>query len=92
MASSPKQHKEGTSGLEVAQEVATERGGVLVQVVILFGADTKVILVPMAQRLEIVHVDFLKQVTRKKAEQLGEGLWRQATEKTSSRKQGHSCY
>ena len=61
----------------VAQEVATEVVGgavrlgkvypVVVQVVILFGSETWVLLVPMYQRLEGVYVDFLKQVTNSKA-------------------------
>ena len=38
---------------------------VVVQAVLLFGEETWVILATMAQRLEGVHVGFLKQVTRK---------------------------
>ena len=40
----------------------------LVQAVLLFEAETWVILVPMMQTLEVVHVDFLRHVTREKRE------------------------
>ena len=61
----------------MAQEVAMEVVGgagrlgqvypVVVQVVLLFGSETWVLLLPIYQRLEGVHVDFLKQVTNSKA-------------------------
>ena len=39
----------------------------VVQAVLLFGADTWVLLAPMMKRLEEVHVGFLQQVTQKKS-------------------------
>ena len=43
--------------------------------VLLFGADTWLLLVPMAQRLGVVHVGFLQQVTKLKAKILRDGSW-----------------
>ena len=42
----------------------------VVQVVLLFGAETWVLSAPMAKKLEGVHVGFLRQVTR-----LKDGSW-----------------
>ena len=54
----------------------------VIQVVLLFGADTWVFSVPMEQRLDRVHVGFLRQVTNLKAKSLSNGSWRKvATEK-----------
>ena len=50
---------------------------VVVQVVLLFGAETWVLSAPMAQRLEDAHLGFLRQVTGKKAKRLRDGFWRQ---------------
>ena len=44
--------------------------------VLLFGADNFVLAAPMAQRLEGVHVGFLRQVIKFKAKILKDGLWR----------------
>ena len=41
----------------------------------LFGAETWVLLVTMTQRLEGVHVGFLRQVTKLKGKRLRYGLW-----------------
>ena len=58
---------------------------------LLFGADTWVLLAPMAQRLEGVHVGFLKQVTKPKAKQLRDVLWRKAAAKDMSELQHVQC-
>ena len=39
---------------------------VLIQAVLLSGAETWVLLAPMAQRLEVIHAEFLRQVTKLK--------------------------
>ena len=51
---------------EVEPEVSAKFYCAVVQAVLLFGAETWVILARMAQRLEGVHVGLLRQVTRKK--------------------------
>ena len=47
----------------------------MIQAVLLFGADTWVLLAPMSQRLEGVHVVFLRQVAKLNAKRLKDGLW-----------------
>ena len=49
---------------------------VVIQAVLLFGAETWVMLAPMAQSLEGVHVGFLRQVKNLKAKRLRDGSWR----------------
>ena len=49
----------------------------VVQAVILFGADTWVLMETMSQRIEGEHVSFLRQVTHKQAAQRWYGSWRQ---------------
>ena len=44
----------------------------------MFGAETLVLLVPMAYRLEGAHVGFLWCVTKLKENKLKYGLWRKA--------------
>ena len=53
----------------------------VVQVVLFFGADTWVILAPTSQRLDGVHLGFLQQVTKSKANRLRDRLWRKAAAK-----------
>ena len=48
------------------------------------------LLAPMAQRLEGVHVHLLRQVTEKKENRVRYGSWRLVTEKNTSRERGHS--
>ena len=48
----------------------------VIQAVLLFGAETWVLLLPMAQRLEGVHVGLLRQVNKLKEKSLNDGLWR----------------
>ena len=50
---------------------------VLVQAVLFFGAETWVLTEKMSQRLEGLHVIFLRQVTRKQAKRRRDGSWRQ---------------
>ena len=45
----------------------------VIQLVLLFGADTWVLLEPMEQRLEVFHVGFLREVTKLKAKNLKYG-------------------
>ena len=62
---------------EVAESAISEKFyRAVIQAVLLFGAETWVLLAPMAQRLEIVHVGFLRQVTKLKAKRLRDGFWR----------------
>ena len=49
---------------------------VLVQEVILFGAETWVLTEKMSQRIEGEHVIFLRQVTRKQETRRRDGSWR----------------
>ena len=49
------------------------------------------LLAPMAQRLEGVHVGFLKQVTKPKAKQLGDVLWQKAAAKDAGELQHVQC-
>ena len=51
----------------------------VVQAVLLFGAETWVIMVPMMQVLEGGHVSFLWQVTRRQETRWKDGSWRQVT-------------
>ena len=51
----------------------------VVQAVLLFGVETRVLSAPMMQRLEGAHVSFLRQVTQKQATQRRDGSWRQMT-------------
>ena len=48
----------------------------VIQAVLLFGAETWLLLAPMSQRLERVSVGFLRQVTNMKAKRLRDGSWR----------------
>ena len=48
----------------------------VLQAVLLFGVETRVILAPMVQRIEGVHVGFLRQVTKLEAKIMNGGLWR----------------
>ena len=48
----------------------------VIHAVLLFGADTWVLSAPMVQRLEGVHVGFLRQVNKLKAKRLRDGSWR----------------
>ena len=48
--------------------------------VLLFGADNFVLAAPMAQRLEGVHVGFLRQATKLKAKILKDGSWYKVVE------------
>ena len=48
---------------------------VVVQVVLLFGSETWVLTAAMLQKLEGVHVGFLRQVTGMKAQSLGGDTW-----------------
>ena len=52
----------------------------VVQALLLFGADIWVITETMIQQLEGVHMSFLRQVTRKQATWRRDGSWRQVTE------------
>ena len=45
------------------------------QAMLLFGAETRVLLATMAQRLEGVHVGFLRQVKKLKTKSLKDGSW-----------------
>ena len=54
----------------------------VVQAVLLFGEETWVITETMMQRLEVAHVSFLCQVTRKQANRQRDGSWRQVTEES----------
>ena len=47
----------------------------VIQAVLLFGAETWLLLAPMAQRLEGVHVGFLRQVVKLKAKMLKDSSW-----------------
>ena len=51
---------------------------VVVQSVLLFGAETWVMLAPMAKKLKGLHVGFLQQLTRMKGRRLKGGSWRKA--------------
>ena len=53
----------------------------VIQAVLLLGAETWVFLAPMAQRLEVVHVVLLQQVTKLKSKRLRDGLWRKVVER-----------
>ena len=61
-------------GVEPA--VSTKFYRAVIQAVLLFGAETWVLLAPMTQRLEGFHVRLLRQMTKLKAKNLKEGLWR----------------
>ena len=50
----------------------------VVQAVLLFGAEMWVLSEPMTQRLDGVHVGFLRQVKILKAKRLRDGSWRKA--------------
>ena len=63
----------------------------VLQVLLLFRPETWVLLVPMAQRLEGVHVGFLKQVTKPKAKRLRDVLWRKAAVKDAGELQHVQC-
>ena len=60
----------------------------VVQAVLLFGADMWVLLAPMVQMLGGVHVGFLQQITKSKEKRLRDGLWRKAEGKTVLRGAG----
>ena len=47
----------------------------VVQAVLLFGAETWVMLAAMINKLEGVHVGFLRKVTGVKARRLGDEIW-----------------
>ena len=47
----------------------------VIQAVLLFGSETWVLFSPMTQRLEGVHVGFLRHVTKFKAKRLRYGSW-----------------
>ena len=51
----------------------------VIQAVILFVAETWVLLDPMEQRIEGVCVGFLRQVTKLKGKRLNDGLWRKVS-------------
>ena len=51
---------------------------VVVQAVLLFGAETWVLLAAMSRKLEGVHVGFLIQVTIQTAKRQRDGIWRSA--------------
>ena len=55
--------------------VSTKFYRAVVQVVLLFGAETWMLSAPMAKKLEGVHMGFLRQVTRLKAKRLKDGSW-----------------
>ena len=48
----------------------------VVQAVLLFGADTWVLLEGMLENLEVVHVGFLRQVTGMEVRRLGDETWK----------------
>ena len=48
----------------------------VLQVVLIFGAETWVLSTEMARDLEGLHVGFLRQVTGQKAKRQREGTWR----------------
>ena len=48
----------------------------LVQAVLLFGSENWVLMAVMLQKLEVVHVGFLYQVTGMNDRRLGEKTWR----------------
>ena len=52
---------------------------VVVQSVLFFGAEIWVLTETMIQRLEVAHMIFLKQVTRKQETRRRDGSWRQVT-------------
>ena len=64
------------------QAVSEKKYCALVQEVLFFGSEACLILVQMAQRLKVVHVGFLCQVTRSNARRMKYGSWRQAEAKT----------
>ena len=64
-------HREG-----VKTAVSAKFYRVVIQTVMLFGADNWVSLAPMAQRLEVFHVGFLIQVTNLKGKSLRDRLLR----------------
>ena len=78
-------HREG-----VDPAVSEKFYRVLVQAVLLFGADTWVLLAPMVQRLEVVRVGLLRHVTKLKAKILGGGSWRKLAEKKYFRDRRHN--
>ena len=51
----------------------------VVQAVLLFGAETWVLMETMMQQLEGAHVSFLRQVTRKQETRRRDGSWQQMT-------------
>ena len=48
----------------------------VLQAVLIFGAETWVLLTEMSRKLEGLHVGFLRQVTGQKAKRQREGTWR----------------
>ena len=60
----------------------------VLQAVLIFGAETWVLLVEMSRNLEGVHVGFLRQVTGQKSKWQREGTWRSAAESRVSKEAG----
>ena len=49
--------------------------GALVQAVLLYGSDMGVLLAAMEKKVEGAHTGFLRQITGKRAWQIGDGTW-----------------
>ena len=67
----------------------------MVQAVLLFEAETWVLMAPMAHKLEGVHVGFLRQVAGQKTRWLGEDYWRRVVAEIMLRAAGgkpHNTY
>ena len=60
----------------------------VVQAVLLFGAETWVLTERMFRLLEVMHVSFLRQSTRKQATRRRYGSWRQALAEAVLREAG----
>ena len=64
-------------GAEPAVSAKLHRAVIQVLLLLLFWSETWVLLAPMAQRLEVFHVGFLRQVTKLKAEILKDKSWKE---------------
>ena len=61
---------------EVADPIISARFyRVVVQAVLLFGAETWVVLAAMLNKIKGVHVGFLRQVMEMKAQRIGDETW-----------------
>ena len=47
----------------------------VVQAILLYGLDTLVLLEPLEKKMDGIHTGFLRQITGKQAQWLGDGMW-----------------